>query len=272
MFFERTEHYEEEALAEDPQQIYPLSNSFPIINQILSNSGTSTGKAVFVINTGKHTYNANQLGASLNVLLRYALIFANQGHLIFFRETAAEHFKTTSKTGQFPQDDPNFDLEFDTVLRQQIHRNSTKLISDALILEKMMKRENSLNTGVSTTNTVVGSSGGRFSILSSMEHKVNQNHALLKRIIEVGYSCENPQLINQQQWRHSVLVNKLQDSIVMKNSNNLFKILPFWNITAGRFDAHSRTMNDCSHYCNNPMIWLPVWDTLARAILAQQQR
>ncbi len=47
---------------------------------------------------------------------------------------------------------------------------------------------------------------------------------------------------------------------------SLFKVLPFYEITAGRFDAHSRIKKDCSHFCNNPMMFLPVWDSLTRLI------
>ncbi len=47
---------------------------------------------------------------------------------------------------------------------------------------------------------------------------------------------------------------------------SLFKVLPFYEITAGRFDAHSRIKKDCSHYCNNPMLFLPLWDSLTRLI------
>lgn len=160
------------------------------------------------------------------------------------------------------------------------------MVSDQLIGDHIVSTSSASSTsGTSNTNN-------HHSTINKLEHQIKLNHLILKETLSSSYSCQHPQLLGEQQWKLKIAQSKLKelqylqtqqqkqlqtqkgaDSNKLQHSNNLFfqdsfKILPFWNITAGRFDAHSRIRKDCSHFCNNPMLFLPVWDVLARMLIS----
>jgi hypothetical protein len=44
--------------------------------------------------------------------------------------------------------------------------------------------------------------------------------------------------------------------------SNSIGIIPFFNITAARYDLHTQFAEDCTHFCKSPLLWLPMWDNI----------
>lgn len=63
-----------------------------------------------------------------------------------------------------------------------------------------------------------------------------------------------------QDWRNRVA----REVIKEMDPQGLIKIADFYRITAGRHDFH--LPNECTHYCHGPMLWLPLWDMIARFV------
>lgn len=103
----------------------PFKDLYPVIQQILSSSSIDPQKAIFVINTGLHDHDMSEYATTVMVLLRFMEIVMTKSnpdkvaeHLVFFRETSAQHFKTI--TGEFPWGDSSFSLSFPDSLRDYI--------------------------------------------------------------------------------------------------------------------------------------------------------
>lgn len=77
---------------------------------------------------------------------------------------------------------------------------------------------------------------------------------------------------NEQYWKNQLMYDKLHEyDQNTGNNNKLFHYLLFWNITIGRYDAHSRVKKDCTHYCNNPMLYLPLYDGIVKVLKQLRQ-
>jgi hypothetical protein len=261
----------------DPLTVFPFSNDRKMIDMILGNPtegvntshtmfGTSTGKAVFIINAGLHDHGSDNYETSINVLLRFALFYAEQGHHVFFRETSTQHFKT--ETGEFPWGDPTFSWSFPEKLKEEIHKNMSLIKAHASIVNELTKAM--YGNSIATTTEVDASSASRRNSpnIEELQNRIHLNKEMFHQALTATYSCVHPTSLMDQNWKNKLAKLRMNE---FDPSGQHIKILPFWEITAGRFDAHSRVKKDCSHFCNNPMLFLPLWDSLAKYLAMEKK-
>mmetsp|Transcript_5358 Transcript_5358/g.7895 ORF Transcript_5358/g.7895 Transcript_5358/m.7895 type:complete len:223 (-) Transcript_5358:91-759(-) len=211
----------------------------PIINSELV-----TGKVVFVLNCGLHAREEEPYKDTLRWLFQYFKKHLNQ-HVVMFRETSAQHFKT--RTGEFPWNDRDFSWSFPEQLSHDIKSNLSTLTGHLFRVGNMLRKED------------IEDNSGKELVLESSK----QESERLDETLYDAYSCapiESHQQLDEQNWKGKMV------SIVLEELNlqESIGIIPFFNLTAGRHDLHSFSKKDCSHYCNAPLLWLPVWDSIAR--------
>ena len=142
--------------------------------------------------------------------------------LSIFRETTAQHFGTDD--GTFPES----------------YRSSPR------------------HTYLSTPDTLNSTAANVFHTTGFAQRISNQIQMITKEPTDFDI-CRplNRTQILAQGWRNSVAL----DILSRVDPQNLIKVVKFYEISAARFDAHFGTM-DCTHWCNNPMFWLPMWNNI----------
>jgi hypothetical protein len=234
----------------DPSQSKVFSSWLPFFNH-----PSIQGKVVFVVNSGLHDHNPQEYQVSFQILTKFLLYHA-ANHTLFFRETSAQHFDT--ETGEFPWNDKKFSWKFSEELQSDILKNSTKVMSDEMILDNVLR-----DTGQLTGSEVTLDKN----VISIVENYVKENHRSFSALQRASYSCTDPPRLHDQNWRNSISSKILQDIDLDKH----IRTLSFFSITEDRYDAHSRVRKDCSHYCNNPMLFLPVWNEMHNSLASSHE-
>ena len=187
---------------------------------------TTKDKAVYILNQGLH-YNQETvlMKSEFTEYFKYFLnLTATYGdnQLIIFRETTAQHFSTGD--GTFPSS----------------HRGTPK------------------HTYLSTPDTLKNTADNVFHTTGFAQRISNQIQIIDEEPTDFDI-CRplNHTQILAQGWRNSVALNILREI----DPENLIKVAKFYEISAARYDAHFDSM-DCTHWCNNPMFWLPMWNNI----------
>ncbi len=231
---------------DNPMSIGLFKNMQQTIDKILTETSINSNQAIFIINFGLHEHDKDEYVYTLDTFIRYLInnIMINKQHIVFFRETSAQHFKTL--TGEFPWNDKSFSWTITDSDRVTIHNNVMNIKSDQLII----------------TNNIINNNNNK------LQQLLQENHKLMYTIRSEAYHCSHPLQYNEQYWKNQVMYDKLHeyDHNSHNNANKLFNYLLFWNITIGRYDAHSRVKKDCTHYCNNPMLYLPLYDGIVKVL------
>ena len=210
-----------------------------------ANSVNTTGQLLVIFNTGlfynlpvsnsnEHRQNyKKEVTEVINSLAIHA-----KNHTILFRETSAQHFR--SNTGLY-YSGMKFGYASDEVSENQ--KNLTKIKSksvnvdefhDALILPH--KGNEGLSTPSASSDSLKNS---------------------LYEIIDNFYNCQ-PIKSKLNNWRNEVL-NEVVQELQLSHS---IGIVPFFNITAPRYELHTQFGHDCTHFCKSPMLWLPMWEEI----------
>ena len=183
-------------------------------------------KVVYILNQGLH-YNqeTDSMKSEFTEYFRYFLnLTATYGdnQLNIFRETTAQHFST---------DDGTFSASY---------------------------RSSPSHTYLSTPDTLNSTAANVFHTTGFAQRISNQIQMITKEPTDFDI-CRplNRTQILAQGWRNSVAL----DILSRVDPQNLIKVVKFYEISAARFDAHFDTM-DCTHWCNNPMFWLPMWNNI----------
>lgn len=242
----------------EERRMNPMSSSYftqmkKVIDEILASSSTNPNKAMFIVNAGLHDQVPEYYIFTIHLVMKFFLSEygskEDQSHVIFFRETSTQHFKTV--TGEFPWNDKSFSWSITDEVRQSVRNEMASLVSDQLIVSKHA--------------TTVGNDGDT---KQAIDHRIRKNHETLLHALEDSYNCQHSNQIEDQNWKNKIMHDKLKE---LDPTGNILHLLPFWNITVGRYDAHSRYKKDCSHYCNNPMIFLPLWDSIVKEGLLRKR-
>lgn len=68
-------------------------------------------------------------------------------------------------------------------------------------------------------------------------------------------------------WRNAEVDSILQGAAFFEQPNVLFRVAPFRSLTEPLYDTHVRgNYEDCTHFCWSPMMYMPVFDFLLKAI------
>ena len=183
-------------------------------------------KAVYIINQGLH-YN-QETESMKSEFTEYFSYFVNltatygDNQLIIFRETTAQHFSTDD--GTFPES----------------YRSSPRY------------------TYLSTPDTL-NSTAEKVFHTTGFAQRISDHIQIIEREPTDFDICRplNHTQILAQGWRNSVALDILR----RVDPQNLIQVVKFYEISAARHDAHFDTM-DCTHWCNNPMFWLPLWNNI----------
>jgi hypothetical protein len=201
----------------------------PLIESLIQTDGNVVkGKVVFLFNLGVHVHNEDDYGLEFENLLETFIPALLKGHSVYFRETGAQHFATT--TGGYnkkPLDSPS-----DNRTSIDIQRNEI-LLPNQSFLKPPQKRKSVHNF--------------RCRPIADKEAAYSQNWR--NRIA-------------------SDIIDRMNSNLTRKYENfeNRIMIIPWYNITLPRYDYHVNNEGDCTHYCFGSMIFAPIWNYLVQSI------
>ena len=225
----------------------------------MTRSPNVSGKLVIISNIGIH-YNSNKRRTYTNhliELINILLKLKKLNHIVYYRETSAQHFRringlynisSKENDNYFDQnnDNNNMILKWSTKLYPEKDKSITNLWNISLKYynksKKEKKKQNSLidyyinNNNNNNNNNV----------------KWVTDYRCVKISSKANYADIN--------WRNMIL-NQILIKLDKKKS---IVVVPFFNITVGRHDHHEGAQNDCTHFCNGPLIWAPVWDFIIK--------
>lgn len=195
------------------------------------NVTTVKGRVLFVTNVGLHynqyveedsmTYNK-----TLATVASYLLSKAKQdGHIVMFRETSAQHFPTVD--GRFGS--PLLHPEVLLTSNIMVHTMAQRVFAGS------RKRDEGLY------------------------------------VVPEFESCrpfENKEAVEIQRWRNHCLRSVLSEL----DPHKWIHLVPWFDATAARHDLHLLENGDCTHFCHQPMIWLPLWAEVYRALQKEFSR
>ena len=169
------------------------------------------------------------------VLPRYVAI-AKAGHLVYFRETTAQHFGPPLG-GQFTYTDGPI-IRFDTLERKTYLKSEYISSFSSHVQDLFLNHKNqSADDPKVLQQQVIGSDNAASFELGCIPVRTEAEYRL-------------------QGWRNRMLheIHKQFDP-----SHEFVTIVPFYNATVSRHDAHHITF-DCTHYCpHNRLFWDPIW-------------
>ena len=211
-----------------------------------ASSVNTTGKLLIIFNTGlfynmplsqSNEYREKYKNEASEVIKSLAIHAKN--HTILFRETSAQHFRSNTGLYYSGMQFGNADNEI-----REIQKNLTKIKN---------KHQNKLTDEIRDT-TLDNQNDDDLSISSTSSDSLKNS---LHEIMNDFYSCQ-PIQSKLNNWRNDVLheiVNELKVS-------HSVGIIPFFNITAPRYELHTQFGYDCTHFCKSPMLWLPMWEEI----------
>ena len=192
------------------------------------------GKIVFIINFGLHLHDENVYKQAFNnfLLVFKPLIINNNKYNIYFRETSAQHFIT--KTGEY---------------------NGPK----------------------------IGHKNYRASVPFNLRHRyfpdtTNITDNIIDSKYDIHYTCRpipNEVMLYKQNWRNHIAhqyINEFNYNLTHTTGTDGgftspgIRILPWYNITAARYDYHISAYGDCTHFCFGSMMYAPIWHALGKYI------
>ena len=231
------------------------------------------GKSVFVFNYGLH-YRLHD-GSDLSVagyrdiisrLMDFAVGLSRDGHHVFYRETSAQHFHTS--TGEYVYSESS-----------SYNQPSATAVSDITLNAKLVARYN-LTEVERATGFVLGSHSV-LSLNQSYYQPTNQstyqstNQSDPKGDPNLFFTCavlSESQLLGQD-WKNEVVKDVLRgiEQRSLNNQNERIHNIPFYNLTAGRYDFHQvHRHQDCTHYCLSPLLFISVWDHIVGVLENKQ--
>ena len=230
------------------------------------------GRILLVVNIGLHLKTVDSYRQSLRWLFKYFssplfLSFFDEKKtkrpIIVFRETSAQHFR--SATGEFPWYDTTFDWSFPAHLTNEIQGKFSYAQLTYLIISEFLQIFSITGnlSRIDGNSVEVGAVQRAESTLPTFAAQRNSNEKALLKAVDESYSCvpvRSHKQLESQNWR-GALLQEVLDELRLRDS---IPVIPFFNLTAARHDLHSRAQKDCSHYCQAPLLWLPVWDNLVR--------
>ncbi len=207
------------------------------------------GKPVFLINWGVHYHlhssSRNADGAyqflgrdiyrkHIRELLRLWIKLAKtKNYIIIFRETSAQHFPT-----------------FDGIVDEKGSVETNAFIYEGKI-DGPERRGQELFGVPSAFKDVTKEPG---LIGSSVPLHINNDELCVPLTTEEQVKSNN--------WRNEDVYMILDE---LDPHHQYIHIIKFHRLTASRHESHSRT--DCTHFCHNPMIWLPLWQQIYDVLL-----
>lgn len=181
----------------------------------------SSENLVFIFNIGLHMNNKNQYQVQMKRLYHEMQHLRNQGHIVMFRETSAQHFNTTSGGfigfESYPFRSTNL-VSWVSLLASNLNLVENPVVDDTFIYDP-----------ISVPN-------------------------------DIWYTCVPIKSLSSariQNWRNEYAFELMKEAIDNLNVGYLY----FFNITVARWDYHRGVYGDCTHYvqCAN-MLWKPIWD------------
>jgi len=229
-----------------------------------------TGDIVYIINLGLHIafdVPDDVDGIYENCITKVLEMFneqASSNDTIIFRETTAQHFKSPSGMYDRAKDAPYEPLQENKTTRvafvSQAARESGLL---AALNESDLAALNSSTPAFSLASTTMTNDSPP---PPPPPPPLNANEQILfpDNVTSIfGYQCQaitNETMMHIQNWRNMVLRKVCSKLDPYKRR---FLIAPFYKITASRHDLHHFTVGDCTHYCSTPMLWAPLWESIA---------
>lgn len=272
--------------------------SYDIIQYYLTHGPVTNSKQLFIFNTGLHftisdNSNPEVLDAhnlKYKTLIRHLIYNVSQDlikndHIVMYRETSAQHFKT--KNGIFSGDKNIKDIERSFFSAKQNRMSLIQLLGyrsgmirsddfeldNANLESKLLKIKNLPKSKHFIDNFLIqylDSSRPLNDLLEENNIKVviNDKEFYLyhpQNYPETDfYGCkpiDNLEALYEQDILNRIAVKEIEDSKLK------IGIIYFHNITAGRWDLHQSSYGvygDCTHFCNTPLLWQPVWNQIYR--------
>ena len=184
------------------------------------------GNIVMIHNVGLHYYTDENMRDVLKLLIPWTIDMAKKGHVVFFRETSAEHTDTTRK------------------------------IDGSTVEKKLLTRKN-----VTTPMSMMGEKLGLIEASKSLRH-----YDVIDRFSnpDLHLSCKPIQskaASKKQNWRNQMVHEMYRQLDPQKTVH----IIPYYHMTVARYDFHLAVWGDCTHYCFSPTMWAPVWSHVYRS-------
>lgn len=176
-------------------------------------TGLVVGKTVIIFNTGLHFqrasgYNEKTFGQLIDKLVKVMLEFANDGHIVMYRENSSQHFP--SETG-------SFEWEVLKIYDRPYGKAITPISWVSLIGSKSGLIPDDLDKYTNETKYII--------------FEPNNNP------IKDYYGCvpiKNESMLVKQNWQSMIVEDKLKSYV----DSGLIGMLYFFNITAARHDLH----------------------------------
>lgn len=229
--------------------------------------GIPAGPLLFVVNMGQHLHEAELYDSHMKTLvtqLLHPLVAA--GHDVLFRETGAQHFP--SSTGGYDQYDKSIGSIDAAAWSSPVSSRAERIFKGSFPYTQISANNVS---GISAGNTKAADTKKQATAhefpnlhykcvpIEDPEHLQNWRNPIANKYINDFNSDIVPQLQlayhQQQQTEQPVSLATFKPREV--------SIIPWWNITAARYDFHTAKMGDCTHYCNGPMIFSTVQTFIA---------
>ena len=205
--------------------------SFKQFHQLVSNASLVKGKAVLIFNMGVHYNSEETYIKQANVALDHLKVVIQKGHTVFYRETSAQHFDTPNGMFQHYYDKKN----------------------------KGEKR-------VSSVSLLAAKAGFISTKINYSEYEVITPESYPN----LNFRCSaiaTETLADTQNWRNKIMATLMQEHQL----SSLVYLIPFFRISAARYDFHVASYGDCTHYCFNPMLWLPSYHQITETLLKNRQ-
>ena len=201
------------------------------LKSVISNNTLIHGKVLFIANIGLHFHRGPDEVRYRSFLFEFLSIlsdFVTQGHIVVFRESSAQHFHTP--TGEYP------DERLEGVYPEN-NENVTSYVSTLAFRIGFEFAESGLSTDkILTPQNTHG--------LSYVCRPIPSEEAAIKG-----------------NFRNIILFE------VIHQMKLRIHVVPFYNITAARFEYHIINLGDCTHFCYGPMIWAPVHDSIYNLVI-----
>lgn len=218
--------------------------TFNIRNFTYMNLEEIKGPVQLIVNYGLHYYTSIAESEYRFTVKKFLFFFAklsmiNNYHLMF-RETSAQHFPTSNGAYVIKSQRPMGDAD------NPLFVNTTSIYS--------------------SVNLIAANIFPLFSNVSTKAQHVmsSQTSPLL------NFRCQpimDEKMLYSQNWRNRIVYELLNSTSVNISCGRKFElrlseivdILPLFNYTAARFDAHLHHFKDSTHFCDSPLIWSPTW-------------
>lgn len=195
---------------------------------------TVKGSVLFLFNMGLHYSDVKVLWTEYRRAFAYFVDkVKKQGHVVFFRETTAQHFPT--QDGAYGHS--NLHRATFVVKDESAHKIDT-------LAQRMMNPSAALRPA--------GPSWWRYMGFAATHNKA---HELVLPEFQKCTPLSGWDAFNKQNWRNTLAASVLKEV----DRAGLVSYIPFFQATAARDELHLEA-GDCTHYCHNPLLWLVLWD------------